>query len=178
LALDAPARQVPAVGRGSGQLYLPQPGGLNEGTADFVALLAVARADDLAVAGNERLQGVYPVGQYVLGGAGDPGYYGIRRFPYSTDMTRNPLTLRHIGRRNRLPDTVPTPDPYADNAEVHSSGEVWATALWEGVAALVRRRGHPRSGPPRHEHRNVPRIRTIRSADMVGASSLARACSE
>jgi hypothetical protein len=121
---------------------------------------------------------VYPVGQYVLGGAGDPGYYGIRRFPYSTDMVRNPLTLGHIERRNRLSDTVPTPDPYADNAQVHSSGEVWATALWEGVAALVRRRRHPRSGPPRHEHRNVPRIRTIRSADMVGASSLARACSE
>jgi uncharacterized protein (TIGR03382 family) len=131
------------VGRGTGQLYWPQPGGLNEGTADFVALLALARADDLAVAGNDRLQGVYPVGQYVLGGAGviDFGYHGIRRFPYSTDEARNPLTLGHIARRNRLPDTVPTPAPYTDNAEVHRSGEVWATALWGCFAALVEAHG-------------------------------------
>lgn len=124
---------------------------LNEGTADFVAILLSARKSDRNVAPNSMLfSGAYPEGAYInldydlpwdtLPAAGSPGYpdnayyYGVRRFPYSADMTINPLTLRHIGYSNDLPAT---PQPFdwkfrsIANTEIHSAGEVWASALWQ-----------------------------------------------
>jgi hypothetical protein len=124
---------------------------LNEGTADFVAILLSARESDRNAAPNSMLfGGAYPEGAYInldydlpwdtLPAAGSPGYpdnayyYGVRRFPYSADMSINPLTLRHIGYSNDLPAT---PRPFdwkfrsIANSEIHSAGEVWASALWQ-----------------------------------------------
>jgi large repetitive protein len=85
----------------------------------------------------------------VLGG-GDNGfvdnlwwYFGIRRYPYSTDMTKDPLTYKHITNGVALPTTAPIayPDDGSRNAEVHNTGEVWTTMLWECYAALLRDTG-------------------------------------
>src|SRR5437763_2445514 len=54
-------------------------------------------------------------------------------------MTRDPLTLKHIGRGAAI-----TGAPVAfgadggNNFEVHATGEVWTTMLWECYAALLR----------------------------------------
>jgi hypothetical protein len=129
----------------SGGLWTNQSRGMGEGWSDFNALLLTARADDTSVATNAQWNGAYAVGTYVAsggtnGGINDGYYYGIRRAPYSTDMTKNPLTLRHIQNGVALPASVPFAfgaDGF-DNAEVHSTGEVWASMLWECYAALLR----------------------------------------
>jgi Fungalysin/Thermolysin Propeptide Motif./Fungalysin metallopeptidase (M36). len=122
-----------------------QSRGMGEGWSDFVALLLMVRAEDTAIASNATFTGVFPMAGFVTsGGANGPdpngGYYfGIRRVPYSTDMTRDPLTLRHVS--NGVPITGAPVASGADggnNAEVHRTGEVWATMLWECYAALLR----------------------------------------
>jgi MYXO-CTERM domain-containing protein len=132
------------VAGGSGAVDNDQARALNEGTADFVSLLALARADDLAAPGNDRLQGVYPHGTYALGppAVEDTTYFGVRRYPYSIDKTRNPLTFRHIENGVALPAGVPVSlgDTNYNNAP-HSAGEVWAVSLWECFAALVEAHG-------------------------------------
>jgi|GEM_PF-7081820 len=61
----------------------------------------------------------------------DAMYYGIRRYPYSLDVAKNPLTLRHLA--------VPPPAsaPFYNwkgraplLSEVHTAGEVFAEALF------------------------------------------------
>ena len=52
---------------------------------------------------------------------------GIRRFPYSFDMTINPLTYADFNRgRCRIP-----------NSEEHNAGEIWAAVLWDMHWLLV-----------------------------------------
>jgi large repetitive protein len=128
----------------SAGLVSNQSRGMGEGWSDFVALLAMVRAEDSSVASNATFNGAYPIGAFINGGgANGPipngGYYfGIRRAPYSTEMTRNPLTLRHVV--NGQPISGAPLSFGADglnNAEVHNTGEVWATMLWECYAALL-----------------------------------------
>ncbi|MBW2277525.1 MAG: M36 family metallopeptidase [Deltaproteobacteria bacterium] len=81
------------------------PGGLNsnqtwsqgEGNADFMALVLTVKEGDDAISGNENWAGVYTASSYVSGDF----YFGIRRYPYSTDMTKNPLTFQHIENEQR-----------------------------------------------------------------------------
>ena len=66
-------------------------------------------------------------------------YYGIRRYPYSRDMTKNPLTFKHIADGVPLP-TNPAPsfrNSGSVNSEVHNTGEVWASMLWECYSNLL-----------------------------------------
>src|SRR5204862_3342597 len=98
----------------------------------------VARPEDAAVAANANFNGVYSAGQYVTGGGSNGplpngGYYfAIRRVPYSTDMTRDPLTLRHISKGNPITGApIAFGDDGSNNAEVHGTGEVGATMLRE-----------------------------------------------
>ena len=54
-------------------------------------------------------------------------------------MTKDPLTFKHIS--NGVPITgtlISFGATGANNAEVHNTGEVWATMLWECYAALLR----------------------------------------
>lgn len=123
------------VGDGNG-LSTNQSGGLGEGWADFVALMLAARPDDPGNFG-----GAYANGSYAMSGGGDDIYFGTRRVPYSVDFSKNPLTFKHIANGNALPSGV-APISFgedgASNAEVHNTGEVWATMLWECYAALLR----------------------------------------
>ncbi len=122
---------------------------MGEGWGDFTALLMIVRPEDAMVPGNGSFQGAYPVAGYsVGGGANGPApnngpYFGLRRYPYSTDLAKNPLTFRHITNGVALPTTAPVAfgQDGGSNAEVHRSGEVWATMLWECYASLLRDTG-------------------------------------
>ncbi|MBX3215994.1 MAG: M36 family metallopeptidase [Labilithrix sp.] len=122
------------VGNGMG-LRTNQAGGLGEGWGDFTSLLLMARAGDPT-----KFGGTYANGSYATSGSGDDIYFGTRRLPYSIDFTKNALTLKHIANGNALPANVATSfgEDGSFNAEVHNTGEVWATMLWECYASLLR----------------------------------------
>src|ERR1051325_9303484 len=78
---------------------------MSEGWGDFNALLMLLRPTD-------NRDGTYGTGLYALTAGGlaqfgftDPGYFGIRRFPYSRDRSKNALSFRHIGDDALLPGT-------------------------------------------------------------------------
>ncbi len=108
-----------------------QCGGMSEGWGDFMALLMMVREGD-------NRDGVYAMAPYALddGVTPDVAYFGIRRFPYSRDRTKNDLSFRHIGDENPLPTTTPG-FPGGPNSEVHNAGEVWATLMWEAFNVIA-----------------------------------------
>jgi len=117
--------------------------GLGEGWADFHALLLTVKAEDVQIASNANYNGVYTVGAYPEDGPQLAGitmsqayYYGFRRYPYSTNFSKNPLTFKHIETGVALPSN-PAPAFTGDNAEVHNTGEVWASMLWGCYASLL-----------------------------------------
>jgi PKD repeat protein len=83
-----------------------------EGWSDYFGLLFTLESGDLGT--DSRGIGTYALRQLASGS-------GIRRFPYSTDMSVNPQT-------------------YADLAlspEVHDIGEIWCMAVWEMTWAFI-----------------------------------------
>lgn len=124
------------VGNGAGLNWNPARG-LGEGWSDFVALslLNNTNADD---PNGRYASGAYAT--YKLGGLLDNYVYGIRRFPYSTDHSVNPMTWGDVDDvSNDLSGGI-SPDPLGFNnsggAEVHNIGEVWALTLW-GVRSRI-----------------------------------------
>jgi hypothetical protein len=120
---------------GGGGLSTQHSGGMGEGWADFHALLLTARAGD-------DFNGVYNAGSYATTNSTrstNAYYFGVRRYPYTTDMTKNPLTFGHIQQGVPLPAGPPVAfgSDGASNAAVHRTGEVWCTMLWECYAALL-----------------------------------------
>jgi hypothetical protein len=112
--------------------------GLGEGWGDFHAMLITVRPEDVTQPGNANWNGVYGLGGYASGAFSPDGYYfGVRRYPYSTDVTKDPLTFKHISNDAALPEGVPNSGD-GDHTEVHNIGEVWATMLWESYAAILR----------------------------------------
>ncbi len=123
---------------GGGGLLNSQSGGLAEGWSDFYALSLLSEpTDDLA--------GTYPMGGYVsrlLGGLQENYYFGIRRYPYCTDLAKNPLTFKDIDPLQASSHPGVPRSPFGGGAnEVHAQGEVWCSALWEARARLVQRLG-------------------------------------
>src|SRR5262249_53465539 len=67
-----------------------QCNGMSEGWADFNALLMMLREGD-------NRDSSYAEGPYATGdGTFDSAYFGIRRFPYSTNHAQNDMSFRHI----------------------------------------------------------------------------------
>jgi MYXO-CTERM domain-containing protein len=131
------------VGNASG-LSNNQGRSMGEGWSDFAGLLMLVREGDDQVPSNAGFNGVYARGAYANSGGANQGFYwGNRRYPYTTDLTKNPLTLRHIESGVELPGDIPVNfgQDGLSNAEVHSSGEVWAVMLWECYASLLRDTG-------------------------------------
>jgi large repetitive protein len=123
-----------------------QGGGMGEGWGDFTAMLVTVRPEDATAPAGTNFTGVYGVVTYVTSGGNGSGgwndgyYFGIRRYPYSINMSRNPLTFKHISDGTALPPGVPVEGDTtgSSNSEVHNTGEVWASMLWECYAALLR----------------------------------------
>lgn len=122
-----------------------QSRGMGEGWSDFNAMLMTVRPEDTRFESNATFGGVYAAAVYATtGGSNGPlqnngTYYGIRRVPYSTDMSKDPLTLKHVMNGNPITGApVRAGGEGDDNAEVHNTGEVWCTMLWEAYAALLR----------------------------------------
>ena len=134
------------VGNASG-LTTNMARGLGEGWADFHAMLMTVKAEDALVAANANFNGVYGLAGYVTDGpqivgvTQSTGYYnGIRRYPYSSNTAKNPLTYKHITTGVALP-VSPPPAFTGDNAEVHNTGEIWSQMLWQCYSALLRDTG-------------------------------------
>jgi hypothetical protein len=133
------------VGNSNG-LNANQAGGMGEGWSDFNALLLLVKESDRALPANANFSGTYPESAYPLSGVdfapdvlNNAYYYGIRRYPYSRDMTKNPLTFKHITDGVPLP-TSPAPSFRSSstvNSETHNTGEVWASMLWECYSNLL-----------------------------------------
>jgi len=108
-----------------------QCSGMSEGWGDFNALLMMLRDAD-------NRDGAYPEALYALAdGTPNSAYFGIRRFPYSRDRSKDPRTFKHIGDENPLPGARSG----AGNSEVHATGEIWATMMWEVLNVLADEHG-------------------------------------
>jgi extracellular elastinolytic metalloproteinase len=101
-----------------------QSGGMGEGWSDFWSLMFTQRATDVQ---NQA----YPVGTYVLNNTA-----GIRRRPYSFDKTIDPLTFEAFGTSGA------TSYGLARSTEVHDSGELWTSALWDLNWLLINKYGY------------------------------------
>jgi hypothetical protein len=117
-----------------------QSQGLGEGWGDFYGLALLSEPGD-------DLDGVYARGGYLrfmFNGTFTTNYYfGGRRYPYCTDMSKNPLTFKDIDplQASAHPG-IPRSSIVGNIAqEVHNQGEVWCVALWEARANLVRKHG-------------------------------------
>ncbi len=90
---------------------------MGEGWSDFFALVLTQQENDTG----DLTRGI---GTYVSGGPRDSR--GIRRYPYSTDMSINPQLHSHI----------------RFSARPHDVGEVWASALWDLYWAFIEQDGY------------------------------------
>ena len=103
---------------------------MGEGWSDWFTLITAAKPGDVA----EKRRGV---GTFVL--RENNNGQGIRRFPYSADMSVNPHTFATV----------------AQSSGVHAIGEIWATVTWDLYWALVEKYGfdpdltNPNSGNAR-----------------------------
>ncbi len=126
-------------GMGLGNL---QGDGMGEGWSDFYALCLLSEPGDDPDA-------TYAMGGYVtyrLYGLQENYYFGVRHFPYSTDMSKNPFTFKdidpnQISSHPGVPRSPIYPFDPREADEVHHQGEVWCSALWEVRANLVRKYG-------------------------------------
>lgn len=129
------------VGGGVG-ISSSQAAGMGEGWSDFYALAFLSEPGD-------DIDAAYAFGGYVthqLSSLKENYYFGIRRYPYSTDLTRNPLTFKDIDPAQVSEHAgIPRSPLYRFSplqaAEVHAQGEVWCAMLWEARASLVRKHG-------------------------------------
>lgn len=83
-----------------------------EGWSDWLALVTTIEPGDQG--SNSRGMGTYAIGQPVTGA-------GIRRYPYSTNMSINPQTYGNL----------------ALSSEVHNIGEIWCDAIWDMTWLLI-----------------------------------------
>ena len=125
------------VGNAAGLNWDPARG-MGEGWSDFYALSLLNGNSNANDPNGRYASGAYAT--YKLGGLLDNYTYGIRRFPYSTDHSVNPLTWADVDDvTNNLSGGI-TPDPLGFNNngafEVHNIGEIWALTLW-GVRARI-----------------------------------------
>lgn len=129
------------VGGGVGITTL-QAGGLGEGWSDFYALSLLAEPTD-------DPDGCYAMGGYVTRsffGLEENYTFGIRRYPYTTDLTKNPLILADIDPQRiqeypEVPRNPVFPFSQALAGEVHNQGEVWCVTLWGLRSAMIHKYG-------------------------------------
>ncbi|MEW5850104.1 MAG: M36 family metallopeptidase [Myxococcota bacterium] len=112
----------------------PQCLSISEGWGDFVALLMTVREGD-------NLAGAYTQSAYAGRAGANATYFGIRRVPYSTHPAVNALRFRHISDAEALPGAHPVNQLLAPNSEMHNSGEIWASMMFDAYVALLQQVG-------------------------------------
>lgn len=112
---------------GANGLTTIQSRGLGEGWGDIYSLMFTQDVTDTQNA-------AYPSGTYVLNQPlNGPG---IRRRPYSFDKTIDPLDFDAYGTSGTTAYGV------ARSTEVHNSGELWTSALWDMNWLLINKYGY------------------------------------
>ncbi|MDB6109789.1 MAG: Peptidase fungalysin, partial [Pedosphaera sp.] len=132
------------VGGGVGISAL-QSRGLGEGWSDFYSLALLSKPGD-------DVDAIYPEAAYAsywYSGLTQNYYYGIRRYPYTTDLTRNPGTLKDIdpGQADSHPGIPRSPITINSATEIHNQGEIWCAALWDARANLIHKYGFAVGNP-------------------------------
>lgn len=94
---------------------------MGEGWSDFIGLALTVKKGD--VGATPRGIGNWLIGENQNG-------TGIRNYPYSTNMAKNPHTYRNIQLASS-----------GGRTEVHYVGEVWCTMLWDMFWNLVNKHG-------------------------------------
>jgi hypothetical protein len=136
------------IGNAAGLAWHPGVG-MGEGWSDFFALSLLNNAVTDTPAGKYAL-GAYAT--YKFGGAPflDNYVYGIRRFPYSTDNTVNPMTWADVDENTTDYSggiaISPRGVEVAGAMEVHNIGEVWALTLWEVRGRIIAASGDVPTG--------------------------------
>lgn len=128
------------VGNGSG-LQWGVGSSMGEGWSDFYALSLLNNTNA------DSPTAPYASGSYAMyKGFGfttflDNYTYGIRRFPYSSVNTVNPLTWADVDdvTNNLTGGMSPSPLTFNNGGgmEVHNAGEVWALSLWEVRSRII-----------------------------------------
>jgi len=130
------------VGNASG-LTNRQGGSMGEGWGDFNCILAITQDDDDVFGTTYAIGG--QTDRYWCGaGFNDNYYFSIRRYPYSSNKLKNPLTFKDIGPGiTTYPGVIGTPcfSLTSSPSEVHNAGEIWANTLWQGFEGLARIHG-------------------------------------
>ncbi|MGC8828891.1 MAG: M36 family metallopeptidase [Verrucomicrobiia bacterium] len=131
------------VGGGVG-IWALQTRGMGEGWSDFYPLAIFSEPTD-------RIDGTYPIGGYITflmnSNFMENYYFGIRRYPYSTDMNKNPLTFKDIDpTQASMHPGIPMSPIYSNYQpifadDVHFQGEFWCSVLWELRANLIKKHG-------------------------------------
>jgi uncharacterized repeat protein (TIGR01451 family) len=129
------------VGGGIG-IFRLQSAGMGEGWSDFYGLSLLSEPAD-AIDGNWAAGGYLT---FDLAGFNfrDNYYFGIRRYPYSTNLLKNPLTFKDIDPAQASTHPGVPVSPLFGNVpgdEVHAQGEVWCVTLWEVRANLIAKYG-------------------------------------
>src|SRR5262249_36817809 len=126
------------VGGGVG-LGTLQARGMGEGWSDFYALALLGEAAD-NLAGNFAFVGY---STYLLAGQTTNYYFGIRRYPYSTNLAKSPLTFKDIDPMQASAHAgVPHSSIFGGSPdEEHNMGEVWCVTLWDARANLINKHG-------------------------------------
>lgn len=127
------------VGGGSGISAL-QTRSMGEGWSDFYGLALLSEPGD-------DIHANYAAGGYAtrqFSTLTQNYYFGIRRYPYSTNLLTNPLTFRDIDPNQASAHTGIARSPIIGSTanEVHNAGEVWCAALWDMRANLITKLGY------------------------------------
>ena len=125
------------IGNGSG-LGNRQGGAMGEGWGDFNCILTTAQPTD-------DTQATYAIGgqtdiYFCNINFVDNYYYSIRRYPYSAQKIKNPLTFKDIGSGiTTYPGVSGNPclNLTSSPNEVHNAGEIWCEMLWQCYADLA-----------------------------------------
>jgi len=147
---------------------------LHEGIADFVSVLVSFNEGDdphatFAVGSYGNLD--YIERRPTLPPAeapADPMYFGIRRYPYSLEFVKNPLTLRHLA------EPPPASQPWFNwkgrgpqLSEEHTAGEVFSEALFSCFGHIIIADHH-------HHHARPDGVRERMAAYLVAGLTLFR----
>lgn len=131
----------------TGQLALH---GAFEGISDFVALSLLS--NPYQDNPNGEYGGCYAYGAFAAAGRDiwdqcsyAPYYFGVRRLPYSTDRTKNPLTIDDLVQDNFDVGSAPYNSYHHSDlffaTEPHNAGEIFGSMLWDLRAKLIQKIG-------------------------------------